>query len=86
MGAGAQKLPKQDLCFPTGWKEIRECQKILTLLYLFPGLPTRQNSVGRRFLSLPWTLPKLLERVVLSTGEPQALAVPGAVPYTAGLS
>lgn len=36
VGDWARLLSKQDLCFPTGWEEIRECQKILTLLYLLP--------------------------------------------------
>lgn len=36
VGDWAWALSKQDPCFPTGWEEIRECQKILTLLYLLP--------------------------------------------------
>ena len=91
----ARELPKQDLRFPTGWEEIREGQKTLTLLLsLLPDLSTKQTPA---FLLSPVCLPKPSERMVLPTGEPQlnrgpnsytcapASAVPSAVPCTAGL-
>lgn len=95
LGYWARELPKQDLRFPTGWEEIREGQKTLTLLLsLRPDLSTKQTPA---FLLPPVSLPKPSERMALPTGEPQlnrgpnsytcapASAVPSAVPCTAGL-
>ena len=95
LGYWARELPKQDLRFPTGWEEIKEGQKTLTLLLsLRPDLSTKQTPA---FLLPPVSLPKPSERMALPTGEPQlnrgpnsytcapASAVPSAVPCTAGL-